>query len=91
VGSNPTSPTISSIGGEGAREPARFGSEYSWEHYPDHFKKGEAMAKQYKSYLEFIETAVASENLKKNDPQKWEEYKAKLKKERFLVKLKVRK
>jgi len=57
----------------------------------DHFKKGEAMAKQYKNYLEFLETAVASETLKKNDPAKWEEMKAKLKKERFLVKLKVRK
>ena len=49
------------------------------------------MAKQYKNYLEFLETAVASENLKKNDPTKWEGMKAKLKKERFLVKLKVRK
>jgi predicted DNA-binding protein YlxM (UPF0122 family) len=57
----------------------------------DHFKKGEAMATKYKNYLEFLETAVASENLKKNDPKKWEEMKAKLKKERFLVKLKVRK
>jgi predicted DNA-binding protein YlxM (UPF0122 family) len=56
----------------------------------DHFKKGEAMATKYKSYLEFLETAVASENLKKNDPKKWEEMKAKLKKERFLVKLKVK-
>ena len=47
--------------------------------------------KKYENYMEFLETAVASENLKKNDPTKWEEMKAKLKKERFLVKLKVRK
>jgi len=47
--------------------------------------------KQYKDYLEFLETAVASENLKKNDPQKWEEMKAKLKKEKFLCKLGVKK
>lgn len=47
--------------------------------------------KKYKSYLEFLETAVASENLKRNDPTKWEEMRAKLKKERFLLKLKVKK
>lgn len=53
--------------------------------------KGDSMANKYKDYLEFLETAVASENLKKNDPKKWEEMKAKLKKERFLRKLKVKK
>lgn len=49
------------------------------------------MAKKvYKDYLEFLETAVASDNLKKNDPEKWEELKKKLEKERFLRKLKVK-
>lgn len=47
--------------------------------------------KKYESYMEFLETAVASENLKKNDPEKWAEMKKKLEKERFLVKMKVRK
>lgn len=47
--------------------------------------------KQYKDFLEFLETAVASDNLKKNDPAKWEEYKKKLDKERFLKRLNVRK
>lgn len=46
---------------------------------------------QYGNFLEFLETAVASENLKKNDPKKWEERKKQLEKERFLVKLKVKK
>ena len=50
-----------------------------------------AVAQKYKNYLEFLETAVASENLKRNDPEKWKELKEKLKKERFLHKLKVRK
>lgn len=48
------------------------------------------MAKQYKDYLEFLETAVASENLKKNDPEKWAEMKTKLKKERLLRRLKIK-
>ena len=46
---------------------------------------------KYKDYLEFLETAVASENLKKNDPEKWKEMNEKLKKERFLRRLGVRK
>lgn len=45
---------------------------------------------KYKDYLEFLETAVASENLKKNDPTKWAELNERLKKERFLRKLKIR-
>lgn len=49
-----------------------------------------AKDKKYKDYREFLETAVASENLKKNDPEKWAEYKKKLEKERFLTKLKVK-
>jgi hypothetical protein len=47
--------------------------------------------RSYKDYLEFLEVAVASENLKKNSPEKWEEMKRKLEKERFLKKMKVRK
>jgi hypothetical protein len=49
-----------------------------------------ANKKKYKNYLEFLETAVASENLKKNDPEKWAEYKRKLEKERLLVRLGVK-
>jgi hypothetical protein len=50
-----------------------------------------AKDKKYKDYLEFLETAVASENLKTNDPEKWAEMKKKLEKERFLRKMKVKK
>jgi hypothetical protein len=54
---------------------------------------GMKMAKErkYKDYLEFLETAAASENLKKNDPEKWQDMKRKLEKERFLKKMKVKK
>ena len=47
--------------------------------------------RSYKDYLEFLETAAASENLKKNDPEKWQDMKRKLEKERFLKKMKVKK
>lgn len=50
-----------------------------------------AVKRQYKDYLEFLEKAIASENLKKNEPQKWEEMKRKLEKERFLRKMKIKK
>jgi len=50
-----------------------------------------AKKRKYENFLEFLETAVASENLKKNDPAKWAEYKKKLEKERFLARMKVRK
>lgn len=43
-----------------------------------------------KEYLAFLEKAVASENCKKNDPEKWADYKRKLEKERLLRKLKVK-
>jgi hypothetical protein len=42
---------------------------------------------KYKDYLEFLETAVASDNLKTKDPAKWEEMKKKLERERFLRKV----
>lgn len=47
--------------------------------------------RKYENYLEFLEAAVASENMRKNDPEKWAECKKKLEKERFLVRMKVRK
>jgi hypothetical protein len=47
--------------------------------------------RSYKDYLEFLEVAVASENLKKNEPEKWQEMKRKLEKERFLKKMNVKK
>jgi len=87
-------------GGEGASEPTCFGSKPSPGQHrglQPFCERRHAVAKKqsgersYKSYLEFLETAVASENMRKNDPQKWEECKKKLEKERFLVRMKVRK
>lgn len=46
---------------------------------------------KYKNFLEFLEAAVASENLKKNDSKKWAERKKQLEKERLLVRLGVKK
>lgn len=46
--------------------------------------------KQYKDFLEFLETAVASENLKKDDPETWKQRKRQLEKERLLVRLKIK-
>jgi len=49
-----------------------------------------AEKRTYKDYMEYLETAVASENLRRNDPARWAELRDKLKKERFLRKLKVK-
>lgn len=43
--------------------------------------------KETESYIKFLEKAVASDNCKNNDPEKWKKYKEKLEKERLKLKL----
>jgi len=43
--------------------------------------------KETEDYIKFLERAVASNNLKNNDPEKHKKYKEKLEKERLKLKL----
>jgi hypothetical protein len=43
--------------------------------------------RQYADYIEYLETAVASENFKKNDPEGWEKAKSKLKRLKTVKKI----
>lgn len=47
--------------------------------------------RKYGTYLEFLEAAVNSESLKRNDPKEWKKLEKKLKKERLLVKWGIKK
>lgn len=43
--------------------------------------------KEIEDYIEFLEKAVNSKNMKDNEPDKWEKYKKKLERERLKLKL----
>lgn len=49
--------------------------------------KKQITKKEIEEFVKFLEKAVASKNLKNNDPAKYEKYKAKLEKERLKLKL----
>jgi len=49
--------------------------------------KKKVTKKDIEKFVAFLEKAVASENCKKNDPEKWKKYKEKLDKERLKLKL----
>lgn len=49
--------------------------------------KNKPTKKQTEDFIKFLEKAVASKNLKNNDPAKLEKYKKQLEKERLKIKL----
>ena len=50
-------------------------------------KKAKITKKQVEDYILFLEKALASDNFKNNDPEKYEQYKEKLARERLKLKL----
>ena len=49
--------------------------------------KQKVTKKQIEDYIKFLEKAIASKNLKNNDPLKHEAYKVKLEREKLKLKL----
>ena len=50
-------------------------------------KQKQTTRKEIEAYIKFLEKALASENFKNNDPEKYEKYKGKLSSERLKLKL----
>jgi|LakMenE01Jun11ns_1017448.scaffolds.fasta_scaffold8694366_2 hypothetical protein len=50
-------------------------------------KEKKSQEQQTKEYVQFLEKALKSKNLKNNDPLKYEEYKKKLEKEKLKARL----
>jgi len=49
--------------------------------------KKQTTKKEIEDYIKFLEKALASKNFKNNEPEKYEQYKGKLEKERLKLKL----
>lgn len=49
--------------------------------------KKQTSKKDIEAYIKFLEKALASQNFKNNDPEKYEKYKEKIAKERLKLKL----
>jgi hypothetical protein len=49
--------------------------------------KQKVTKKQIEDFIKFLEKALASDNFKKNNPEKYETYKVKLERERLKLKL----
>lgn len=49
--------------------------------------KKQTSKKDIEAYVKFLEKALASQNFKNNDPEKYEKYKEKLAKERLKLRL----
>ena len=49
--------------------------------------KKQTTKKDIEGFIKFLEKALASENFKNNDPQRYKKYEGKLKKERLKLKL----
>ena len=49
--------------------------------------KKKVTKKEVEDYIKFLEKSLASDNFKKNDPERYEKYKEKLAKEKLKLKL----